>query len=141
MGINEASEPERRDGPRLPVVRTTIGWHPPTRGARTVNPASPDAEVTAEVVNLSHSGAKVNVADPQVLPIGARVDISIGGGHGTAEVRHVTAGQPGTWCYGLHFLEIDHQLREALRRLLAGEHGHIAETWRWTPEPHPDGAH
>jgi 3D (Asp-Asp-Asp) domain-containing protein len=138
MGISEVSDHERRAEPRVDAVRTTLGWHPSAQATHTSESSSPDTDLTAEVANLSLGGAKVNVAHPQVLPIGARVGISMGGGRGTAEVRRVTAGPPGTWCYGIHFLEIDQHLREAMRRLMAGEHGHIAETWRSSPEADPD---
>ena len=113
---NRAVGSEQRIGQRSPTSDLTIEWRPATRERLRLGGRATRREPSAHVIDLSVSGAKVSVVENDKLPIGAHVEIGLDGGRGTAAVRRVEHGPDHTSIYGIHFLHLDAQMREAVNR-------------------------
>jgi hypothetical protein len=123
----------RRIGRRTPAGGLTIEWHPvdvvdkPRWGLRRVKVAR---ETTAELLDLSLSGAKVAVDEADPVPVGTRVRIALERDEGTAVVRRVEPGPGGRSIYGIHFLHLAPPLQARFTKLLEGDRGYLASRWK-----------
>lgn len=123
----------RRIGRRTPAGGLTIAWHlvdvvdKPRWGRRRVTVAR---EETAELLDLSLSGAKVAVDEVDPIPVGTQVRIAIERDEGTAIVRRVEPGPDGTSIYGIHFLQLSPPLQAQFAKLLEGDRGYLESRWK-----------
>ena len=113
---NRAFGPEQRIGRRVAASGLTMSWHPALRERFRLGGRATRREPVARVIDLSVSGAKVSVVENDQLPVGTQVEIAMDGGRGTASVRRVEDGPDHTSIYGIHFLQLDAQLRDAIHR-------------------------
>ncbi len=133
--IRQASGPSdnRRIGRREPMSDLLIDWQPPvakeaSRFRRRRGQVGQAA--TAEVLDLSLSGAKVAVAGADLLPVGTTVRIARHGAAGIAIVRRVVDDPGGRSIYGIQFLVLDPALGRQVSSLLTGRRAHLEERWR-----------
>jgi hypothetical protein len=135
MDLRHLSTPEDklRRGDRLVERYRTLGlqftWHPPTRGLLGTRPKP----ATAEVIDVSVSGALLLAPANAAVRRGAVVDIEHAGARGRVEVRHLHSSlDPDQTYVGVQFVQLQRQLRVRIFELVAQQRGDTNNLeWIW----------
>ncbi len=120
----------RRIGERVPHRLDEIEWRPPT--PRRLFRGAPKP-LTAQLVDLSVTGARVLAPEVPALSRGTRVQICVRGHHGVVEVRRIEPSTvDGLTTYGVEFVVLDDGLTELVGQVLSRRKPDA--DWRWTTE-------
>jgi hypothetical protein len=84
--------------------------------------------VEARVVDLSVTGARLDLAPSVTVASGARLDVRHGRSCGSIVVRHQTRTPAGVQC-GVEFVHLDGSLRDEVYAIVAG--ARREQDWRW----------
>lgn len=114
---NQRAPLGQRIGRRVERPGLAMTWRPAARERPRVTRRATRRQPTAEVIDLSVTGAKVRVVENDPLYIGCQVTIGLEGGSGTAAVRRLEPGSDHTTIYGIQFLQLDARLREVVNHL------------------------
>jgi hypothetical protein len=100
----------RRIGGRHAAAGLYVGWFVDGRPPRRRLLRRTSGRPTAQVLDLSATGARLATDAVPVAPVGARVVVTRGGMRTTVVVRNVGPGSRGRTTYGVEFVELDNPL-------------------------------
>lgn len=112
---------DRRIDERVPVDNLEMTWGVPRRFG---------GPLRAGVLNVGRGGFLALVPRTRGLRAGAHVRIELCGGRGTVEVTYVRPSARRRWLLcGLHLVDGDIQLLDALERIVSDPTGAYARAW------------
>lgn len=121
---------ERRIGERKPVIGLHCRWDLDGVGQKKRLLRRPAVQ-TAEISELSVSGATVVAPSSDLLVPGTAVAIEIEGARGGVAVRNVRpSSQAGMSCYGVEFLQLGAAVRAKINEFVAADRpDHLEAVW------------
>lgn len=112
---------DRRIDERVPVDDLEMTWGAPRRFG---------GPQRAGVLNVGRGGFLALVPRSRGLRPGAHVEIELCGGRGTVEVTYVRPSARRRWrLCGLHLVDGDLQLLDAIERIITDPTGEYARAW------------
>ena len=129
MGWNPLGE--RRIGRRA-KTRGEIGWAAPDRRSSFwARVRGGSQRETAEVVELSVTGARLLVPHSRSLVVGARAGVELDGHRGEIEVRWAEAVEDGErLVLGVRFVRLSPELAQVINEVIANDRLEAVD-WRW----------
>jgi hypothetical protein len=121
---------ERRIGARKAVIGLHCRWDLDGAGQKKRFLRRP-AEQTAEITELSVSGATIVALSSDLLVPGTAVAIEIEGAKGGVAIRNLRpSSQAGMTCYGVEFLQLGNAIRARINEFVAADRpDHLEAVW------------
>ena len=119
----------RRIGRRVPTPDLVLDWQPDKVPGRKPWQRRARPNPQALVVDLSITGARVEVRGGPPLPVGTRVTIGLDGAAGACVVRRCEQRGDST-LYGVQFTHLGAALTSRINSLIADDDGTLEERWR-----------
>ena len=119
----------RRIGDRHPAAGLYVGWFPGGRRPHRLLFRRTSARPTAQLLDVSATGARFATDAEPVLPMGTRVLVSLGGRSTLVSVRHIGPGSRGRTEYGVEFVHYDNPLVRMLADHLEALRPEAHRTW------------
>lgn len=126
--VEQPGHQGRRIGRRVPAPELWFEWQPDkVPGRKLWLRARPDRQ--ARILDLSITGARVEVRGGPPLPVGTRVTIGLDGAAGSCVVRRCERHGDST-VYGVQFSHLGAALTNKINSLVADDDGTLEERWR-----------